>query len=133
MTNISPDPAEDPNVDFLASLSDDRDPKEVARRVLRKHNGDAERAANAMLSGDKGEEDDIPPLMANDPPSGTQSTSLAQITPLPNDSVIDLTVPQEDDLSRAIQLSMNDTSNVKFGPSERAPNDAWSMVPSNSV
>lgn len=43
---------------------------------------------------------------------------------------IDLTGDTEDDLSRALAASLEDQGPV-FRPSDRAPDPAWAMVPSN--
>jgi hypothetical protein len=53
------DAAEEENVTFLTSMMGDGDP-EVARRVLRKHNGDMQKAATSILEGDTGAEDPWP-------------------------------------------------------------------------
>lgn len=56
---------------------------------------------------------------------------VPQVTQAPANTVIDLTT-DEDDYSRALQLSMETSQSVtKFGPSERAPDPAWQMVTSN--
>lgn len=47
---------EEENVTFLTSMMGDGDP-EIARRVLRKHNGDMQKAATSILEGDTGVED----------------------------------------------------------------------------
>ena len=46
-------------VTFLTSMMGDGDP-EIARRVLRKHNGDMQKAATSILEGDTGVEDPWP-------------------------------------------------------------------------
>lgn len=115
--------------DLLAAMMGGDLDSEVARRVLRKHNGNLQKAADAILEGDRGEE------AWNTTPS-TQVTSYvdpkavnAQAPP----PVIDLTAAEDDaDYSRALQLSMQTSQDeVKFGPSERAPDPAWQMVHSN--
>ncbi len=50
---------EEENVTFLTSMMGDGDP-EIARRVLRKHNGDMQKAATSILEGDIGVEDPWP-------------------------------------------------------------------------
>jgi hypothetical protein len=50
---------EEENVTFLTSMMGDGDP-EIARRVLRKHNGDIQKAATSILEGDTGVEDPWP-------------------------------------------------------------------------
>jgi hypothetical protein len=51
--------SEEDNVTFLTSMMGDGDP-EIARRVLRKHNGDMQKAATSILEGDTGAEDPWP-------------------------------------------------------------------------
>jgi hypothetical protein len=53
------DVGEEENVTFLMSMMGHGDP-EIARRVLRKHNGDVQRAATSILEGDTGAEDPWP-------------------------------------------------------------------------
>jgi hypothetical protein len=54
-------------VDFLTAMMGDAtpDPEVVARRVLRKCDGDMQKAATAILEGDRGEETiqhSVPPI-----------------------------------------------------------------------
>jgi hypothetical protein len=50
-----------------------------------------------------------------------------------NSPVIDLTAEEDsDDLSRALKASLETQSNLKFGPSQRAPDPNWAVVPSNA-
>jgi len=115
---------------------------QTARKVLRKHKGDMEKAADALLAGDRGEASvwesqhrTTPEPMYTDSRSTGKSTSTA-IAPHPSSSVIDLTGDGEDDINRAIQMSMQDDNSrpsaPKFGPSERAPHPEWQMVRSNA-
>ncbi|KAG6877530.1 hypothetical protein C0993_006324 [Termitomyces sp. T159_Od127] len=104
-----------------------------ARRVLRKYKGDVEKAADAMLSGDQGDEP---------PPSWQPSSESSQdpgyvdsfreathtVTQPPSLSVIDLT---GDDNDRTFKLSQAQ-SDIKFGPSERAPDPGWQVVATNT-
>ena len=53
------DVGEEENVTFLTSMMGDGDP-EIARRVLRKHNGNVHKAATSILEGDTGTEDPWP-------------------------------------------------------------------------
>jgi hypothetical protein len=53
------DATEEENVTILTSMMGDGDP-EIARRVLRKHNGDMNKAATSILEGDTGTEDPWP-------------------------------------------------------------------------
>lgn len=50
---------EEEKVTLLTSMMGDGDP-EIARRVLRKHNGDMQKAATSILEGDTGVEDPWP-------------------------------------------------------------------------
>jgi UBA-like domain len=68
---------EQQKVDQVMSIMEENDP-EVARRILRKCNGDVERAITAMLSGDTGAQDPQWPISAVDfdlkyPPTRSQS------------------------------------------------------------
>ncbi|KAJ2919732.1 hypothetical protein MD484_g700, partial [Candolleomyces efflorescens] len=98
----------------------------VARKVLEKHNGNIDEAANALLAGDIGEE---PPASSwtqrhNTPERGYYDTdpAISITAPLPggSQSTIDLT-----------DASTYNTSGTKFGPSNRAPHPEWQMVPSD--
>ncbi|KAF8153002.1 hypothetical protein B0H34DRAFT_721780 [Crassisporium funariophilum] len=127
------------NGDLLASIGN-VDPL-VARRVLRKHKGDMEKAADAILAGDTGMDPweskhrTTPEPMYQDGIDPTTLSIPSTITPLPiSSSVIDLTA-DDDDMTRAIQMSMEDSSSQgvqKFGPTERAPHPEWQMVRSNA-
>ncbi|KAK0223731.1 hypothetical protein IW262DRAFT_1546771 [Armillaria fumosa] len=92
---------------------------EVARRVLRKHNGSVDKAAEALLTGDIGEDDAVVSIHTA---GATQPT------------VIDLTGDDNEEVNRAIRMSLNEeeeTPPPKFGPSNRAPDPAWQVVASN--
>ncbi|KAG6865605.1 hypothetical protein C0991_001029 [Blastosporella zonata] len=108
--------------------------KDQARRVLRKHKGDVEKAADAMLSGDNGD-DESPPLINIEPTESSQDHGYIDPALLSNklsssSTVIDLT--QDDgDSSRSMKLDQAQNE-IKFGPSDRAPNPAWQVVPSNT-
>jgi len=124
------------NGELLASMMGDNIDPDVARRVLRKHNGNIQKAADAILEGDRGENvvwnsahsqagHDLKYL--DSPPA----SSNQHITQAPPSTVIDLT-SDEDELSRALHLSMESSqTEIKFGPSDRAPDPAWQVVPSN--
>lgn len=46
--------------------------------------------------------------------------------------MIDLTKDDDDnELERALQASLAETQPTTFGPSNRAPDPSWAMVPSN--
>lgn len=123
------------NVVFLTSMMGDGDP-EVARRVLRKHNGDMQKAATSILEGDTGVED---PWPADFGSFTDASTSVAgPSTPPPSkperDSVIDLTGDDGSELKRALEASLATSAyppSSQFRPSDRAPDPNWAMVPSN--
>jgi hypothetical protein len=110
----------------------------IARRMLRKHNGDVAKAADAILTGDSAvdvwdsQRRTTPDPMYSDGLDTTTPTASSIVTPIPSSSVIDLTVDDEE-LTRAIQMSMEDSSQIvpKFTPSERAPHPDWQMVRSN--
>jgi hypothetical protein len=119
------------NIDFLASMMGGDLDREVARKVLWKHNGNLEKAADAILQGDRGEDMWLSAVSTHN----TGSTiSPSQIPPAPTTRTIDLT--EDEDMNRAFQLSMESmdtsTSEVRFGPSDRAPDPAWQMVSSNA-
>ncbi|THV02197.1 hypothetical protein K435DRAFT_775698 [Dendrothele bispora CBS 962.96] len=118
MTQMTPD--EQQNATLLATMA--ATDEGTALRVLRKHNGSVEEAANALLSGDRGS-----------PPQKVTGVD-------PSATVIDLTAEDNDEeMNRALQMSMNDTSGAgghlqtttHFGPSNRPPDANWAMVPSN--
>ncbi|KAK2460841.1 hypothetical protein APHAL10511_007311 [Amanita phalloides] len=120
---------EQDSINFLASMMGGNLDLEVARKVLRKHNGNVEKAADAILLGDRGQDMWLSTVSTHN----TESTiASSHIPPAPTTRVIDLT--EDDDMTRALQLSMETTPNeVRFGPSDRAPDPAWQMVPSNSL
>ena len=130
---------EQSNIDMLAAVGNVDAP--TARKVLRKYKGDMEKAVDALLAGDRGESTvwdsqhrTTPEPMYTDGKGSVKSTSTA-IAPHPSSSVIDLTGDGDDDISRAIQMSMQDENSrapvAQFGPSERAPHPEWQMVRSN--
>ncbi|KIY49352.1 hypothetical protein FISHEDRAFT_72685 [Fistulina hepatica ATCC 64428] len=117
--------SQDDYVDFLATMMVvDHD---VARRVLEKHNGDMDKASNALLSGDRGED-----YSNTLPLSEIAATSQPQTTTTPS---IEVDTDDDRELTRAIQMSM-ETSQPEpeptFGPSERPPDPNWQMVPVSS-
>lgn len=120
---------EQSNVEMLTVLMGDDVDSEVARKVLRKHKGDVEKAADAILNGDRGE------TTAWTPTQATQDASYAAPSPsipsLTLPSIIDLT-GEDQDYSRALQMSMETSqSEPTFRPTDRAPDPAWQMVSSN--
>ncbi len=149
------DVSEDENVTFLTSMMGNEDP-EIARRVLRKHNGDVQKAATSILEGDTGAEDSWPtdfrnlinaPASAADPstpprkrndvlPPVHSLIALIASKPERDKSVIDLTGDDENsELRRALVASLPTSaygpSASQLRPSERAPDPNWAMVPSN--
>ncbi|KAF6751685.1 hypothetical protein DFP72DRAFT_906842 [Ephemerocybe angulata] len=103
---------------------------EVAKRLLQKHDGNIEKAADALLAGDKGEPAAQPgssttwPQRTNTPEYGYNEADVPSITigpqlPGASRSLVDLTESSGAD------------AGPKFGPSNRAPNPDWQMVPSN--
>ncbi|KAG6844673.1 hypothetical protein H0H87_004847 [Tephrocybe sp. NHM501043] len=102
-----------------------------ARRVLRKHNGNVEKAVDAMLLGDNGD-DEPPPLW----PLSESSQDPGYIDPAqltgqhPSSSeVIDLT-KDDTDSTRTMKLGQAQ-DDTKFGPSERPSDPTWQMVTTN--
>ncbi|KAF8480009.1 hypothetical protein DFH94DRAFT_456712 [Russula ochroleuca] len=129
------DAAEEENVTFLTSMMGDGDP-EVARRVLRKHNGDMQKAATSILEGDTGAEDPWPADFGlTDASTITLPSTPPPSKPERDKSVIDLTGDDESvELRRALQASLSPSAyppSSQFRPSDRAPDPNWAMVPSN--
>lgn len=106
---------------------------EIAKRVLRKHKGDMERAADAILEGDRGEANVWESQHRTTPdPKHSDGRSTA-IAPHPSSSVIDLT-GEQDDFSQAVQMSLQDNESgpgTQFRRTDRAPHPEWQMVRSN--
>ena len=122
------DASEHANVELLTGMMGaDLDP-EIARRILRKCDGDVQKAATAILEGDRGEVALSWPSTHNKPPIHPERNQ--NVPPAPSSSVIDLT-HEEDDLSRAVEASLHAQDTTKFGPSDRTPSTDWAMVPSN--
>lgn len=149
------DVSEEENVTFLTSMMGDGDP-EIARRVLRKHNGDVQKAATSILEGDTGAEDpwptdfgaltDVSTSVAgpSTPPRKYSHifcvvhillTLLVASKPERDKSVIDLTGDDQSELRRALHASLPTSAYgpaaSQFRPSDRAPDPNWAMVPSN--
>ncbi|KAH9474579.1 putative ubiquitin carboxyl-terminal hydrolase K02C4.3 [Psilocybe cubensis] len=117
------------NGDLLAQISNVD--TQVARRVLRKFNGDMEKAADALLAGDRALDWETKHRNTPEPTYSDGKDSSKSVMPAPSTSVIDLTA-DDDEMTRALQMSMDESSQVsKFGPSDRAPNPEWAMVRSN--
>ena len=119
---------------LLAQLGDVE--VEVAKRVLRKHKGDMERAADAILEGDRGETSVWESQHRTTPDPKHSDGQSTAIVPHPSASVIDLTGDGEEEMSRAIQMSLQDDESVtgtgtQFRRTDRAPHPEWQMVRSN--
>ncbi|PPQ99320.1 hypothetical protein CVT24_009188 [Panaeolus cyanescens] len=127
---------EQEHVDHLASII--QVSPELARKALRKHKGDMEKAADALLAGFTGDEPTAnwDKQRRNTPePSSSNAVTVhvptlppvSNNTPVASNNVIDLT--GEDDMTRALQMSIEDSthSGTMFGPSDRAPNPDWQM------
>ena len=149
------DAMEDEKVTFLTTMMGSGDP-EIARRVLRKHNGDMQKAATSILEGDTGAEDSWPtdfgnlgdvPASVADPstpprkwnhviPPVQTLTALIASKPERDNSIIDLTGGDENsELRRALEASLSTPaygpSASQLRPSQRAPDPNWAMVSSN--
>lgn len=132
---IASDESERANVELLSSMMGGSLDPDAARKVLRRFHGDLQKAATALIEGDNTNDIDLdldfPPPLTNPGPVHTDTT-LHHVTP--THRVIDLTAEDDNDLSMAIKASMNQNvrdTGTHFGPSERAPNANWAMVPSN--
>ncbi|KAJ3504703.1 hypothetical protein NLJ89_g7798 [Agrocybe chaxingu] len=111
MVQLTPeqDQQERENSDLLASIGNVD--AQIARRVLRKHRGDMEKAVDAILAGDRGAEAWETQHRTTPEPMYTDgATPVHQIT----------------------QLRRHRQSSVHFGPTDRAPHPEWQMVPSNA-
>lgn len=126
---------ESDDIELLAGMMGGDFGLEEARRVLRKHKGNVQKAAEAILMGDRGEEvstawntsQTSQDTVHADPAS---SSSVSQANQASSSTVIDLT--GDDDMSRALQMSMEtNPSEPTFGSTDRAPHPEWQMVPSN--
>ncbi|CAA7266272.1 unnamed protein product [Cyclocybe aegerita] len=122
------------NSNLLASIGNVD--AQIARRVLRKHRGDMDKAADAILAGDRGAEAWETQHRTTPEPMYTDGTTpVHQITQLPSTSVIDLTADDDETMAQAMKMSLMDQSSqssVHFGPTDRAPHPEWQMVPSNA-
>jgi hypothetical protein len=116
-------------VELLTGMMGDLDPG-VARRVLRKCNGDVHKAATAILEGDRGEPASWSPPKPPVHPDRAAGAGASSTAVQAQTSVIDLTT-SDDDLSRALEASLQPQNGTKFGPSDRVPSADWAIVPSN--
>lgn len=116
-------------VDLLLEMMGDYVNRTEALRVYRKHKGIVERAADAILSGDRGEDYNWDDTQSSAPPGYSQAVQQIGPQPLkPSTTVIDLT-GSDDELQRAMALSLE--TEPQFGPSNRPPDANWAMVPTN--
>ncbi|TFK53221.1 hypothetical protein OE88DRAFT_1657130 [Heliocybe sulcata] len=113
-------PEEQENVELLISMMGGDVDSEAARRVLKKHGNDIQKAASAILEGDRAEE-----YGPRSPPHRTASR------PEKEKDVIDLTGDEESQMTEALRMSLETNQEQTFGPSNRAPDPSWAMVPSN--
>lgn len=128
---------ESDGVELLAGMMGGDFGLEEARRVLRKHKGNVQKAAEAILGGDRGE--DVSTLWNTSqiseeplPADNASPSGVSQATQASSSTVIDLT-SDDDDISRALQMSMETIpSEPTFRPTDRAPHPEWQMVPSNA-
>lgn len=97
---------------------------DTARRVYIKHNKDLDRAAEALLLGEIGQDDAWSQRQNTPEPNyyDTNDPPPIRVTPAPSGTTIDLT--GEVDPYQTIPAST-------FGPSNRAPDPNWQMVSSN--
>ncbi|KAI0962288.1 hypothetical protein AcV7_001167 [Taiwanofungus camphoratus] len=118
---------ESADVDKLVAVMGGELSPEVALTVLRANHGDVEKAALAFLEGDFSK----PQQAAEAGMSGSGPRTPPPSKPENSHSVIDLTADDEDkELSRALAASLEDQA-PHFGPSNRAPDPNWAVVPSN--
>ncbi|PSR72130.1 hypothetical protein PHLCEN_2v11978 [Hermanssonia centrifuga] len=106
-----------------------------ALTFLRKKGGNVEQAITAILE-DPGDEpiaadvnDDIMSQL-RDSAATVAVTSPTKSGQAPSPPVIDLTADEDDEMSRALKASLEDQGPA-FGPSNRAPDPNWAVVPSN--
>ncbi|KAF9260732.1 hypothetical protein L218DRAFT_932236 [Marasmius fiardii PR-910] len=122
MTQLArPTEKEEEVVSMLSSMMGNDVDATVALRVLRKFNGDIDKAADAMLAGDRGLQAEYP-------------TTPKIVSTTPSNNVIDLTGDDEE-MSRALQMSMESEpkpAEPMFGPSNREPDPQWAVVPTNA-
>ncbi|KAI0795565.1 hypothetical protein C8Q75DRAFT_803435 [Abortiporus biennis] len=133
-----PTPEEQSNVEMLVGMMGPDFSPELVLNVLRRNAGDVAKAATALLEGDMGQ-DTLPTYGSFLPSMNTDTVhpGSGPRTPPPSKPeresppVIDLTTEDDsEELKRALELSIADQG-PKFGPSDRAPDPAWAIVPSN--
>ncbi|EMD37136.1 hypothetical protein CERSUDRAFT_65841 [Gelatoporia subvermispora B] len=114
---------------MLKGMMGDTVQEDVVLGLLRFHNGDADKAASALLEGNFHGVHALP--------NSNTATTSGPRTPPPSKPekppVIDLTGDDDDkELSRALQASLEESQVTNFGPSTRAPDPNWAMVSSNT-
>ncbi|KAL6307660.1 hypothetical protein BKA93DRAFT_726897 [Sparassis latifolia] len=123
------------DVEALITMMDGNVAPEIALSTLRASNGEMDKAAIALLENDRSGMH-IPTIsLPGDeaPRSGSPGPRTPPREPEQAPAVIDLTADDEDkELSLALKASLEDQP-PKFGPSERAPDPNWAVVPSNVV
>ncbi|KAI6014460.1 hypothetical protein PISMIDRAFT_26984 [Pisolithus microcarpus 441] len=132
---ITDEAKEAENVKLLTEMMGDHSDREVARRVLRKYEGDVEKAATAMLEGERGDDDQSHQLWSSVSQMDVVSHKQPSVPSIvrPNTPVVDLTGDDDRDLQRAMKESMSTLQQPApvFGPSERPADPNWAMVLSN--
>ncbi|KDQ64316.1 hypothetical protein JAAARDRAFT_187660 [Jaapia argillacea MUCL 33604] len=146
---IPPTPEEQLNIEILTGMMAGELDEHVARKVLRKHGGDMQKAASAILEGDRGE------VAAGGNAGGSGSGSLLGLSglgggfgtggsgsgmgtagrprspppsrPEHDRNVIDLTGDDE------YNTGLSDALETNFGPSDRPPDQNWAMVRSDQA
>ncbi|KAJ3567931.1 hypothetical protein NP233_g6045 [Leucocoprinus birnbaumii] len=129
--HIPPETTEETEqVNFLLEMMGDFVSRTEALGVFRKHKGNVERAADAIINGDRGEDYNWDGSQSTAPPGYLQSTQQIGLQPLKpsNSGVIDLT-GSDDELNRAMAMSLE--TETTFGPSNRPPDSNWAMVPTD--
>lgn len=125
---------------LVSMMGDDIDPQ-VALRVLRKYNGSLQRAADAILAGDRGGEESWQPStpvphIAQAPSTVIDLTAedhTASASMGPMDRLVPNRAPEAEYPNQSIRTTTptGGVGEVKFGPSDRAPDPNWQVVPSN--
>ncbi|TFY81122.1 hypothetical protein EWM64_g2892 [Hericium alpestre] len=134
--------AEDENVEQLVMMmGGDLDPN-IVRGVLRKVNGDMQKAATELLNDPTGGSvlDSLwsaistPGVLRLNQPEQGQTSGPRTPPPSRPERHLEATHEMEDvedkDLRQALEASMQ-TESAKLVPSDRAPDPNWAMVPSN--
>ncbi|KAI0767227.1 hypothetical protein C8Q74DRAFT_941235 [Fomes fomentarius] len=104
-----------------------------ALALLRKHGNNLDRTATALIEGETGDPDDFSDLPHLEPLEAPVIGPGPRTPPpsRPENPVIDLTRDDDPELTRALRESLESSTATSFGPSNRAPDPNWAMVPSN--